>query len=149
MPENWLKNAVLKFNFDDSVSTVWPRNIAPPDASLTTRLYFNHWDKIIEDRISNLRGYFGGGNSLFRSQYLDEVGGVNTAIHWGEDLTGLNVSPKQDIKLFITAIQSSTIRCNRCPGSQESNLLVQRHFLLQDLVSWVCPSSTFCTNNLP
>lgn len=83
--DDWLLDGVRYFNYDETVSTIWPRNIAPPNGTLTTRLYFNHWDVIMEDRISNNRGFFGGGNSLFRRDHLEEIGGVNPDVHWGED----------------------------------------------------------------
>lgn len=83
--DNWIRQAIQLFNYDETVSTVWPRNIAPPNGTLTTRLYFNHWDEIMESRIANNRGFFGGGNSLFRREPLEEIGGVNPDIHWGED----------------------------------------------------------------
>ena len=39
----------------------------------------------MEDRIKNDRSYFGGGNSLFRRDYLEDAGGINRDYHWGED----------------------------------------------------------------
>lgn len=84
--KKWLINAVKYFNYDVKVSTVWPINIAPPNGSLTVRLYFNYWRLVIEDRIKRNRGIYGGGNALFLRQYLEEIGGVNKSLHWGEDL---------------------------------------------------------------
>lgn len=83
--KKWLKNAIQFFNYNNKVSTVWPLNIAPPDGSLTMRLFLNHWKVIIEDRIKNKRGLFGGGNSLFLRKYIDEIGGIDGSLHWGED----------------------------------------------------------------
>lgn len=83
--KNWLKNSVKYFNYSDKVSTVWPINIAPLNGSLTSRLYFNHWRVIIEDRIKNKRGIYGGGNSLFKKKCIEEIGGIDRLIHWGED----------------------------------------------------------------
>jgi len=83
--KSWLNNAIQYFNYNDTVSTVWPMNIAPPGSSLTTRLYFNHWKIVEEDRIKNGRGLVGGGNALFLRKCMDEIGGVNRALHWGED----------------------------------------------------------------
>lgn len=83
--KKWLMNAIKYFNYSNKVSTVWPMNIAPPGSSLTTRLYFNYWEVLIEDRIKYKRSLFGGGNSLFLRKYLEEIGGIDRAIHWGLD----------------------------------------------------------------
>jgi glycosyltransferase involved in cell wall biosynthesis len=82
----WLINAVKYFNYSNKVSTVWPFQLAPPKSSLTTRLYLNLYKLLIEDRIKNKKGVYGGGNSLFIRKYLEEIGGVNKSLHWGEDL---------------------------------------------------------------
>lgn len=39
----------------------------------------------MEDRIKKRRGLCGGGNALFLRKFIEEIGGVNTSIHWGED----------------------------------------------------------------
>lgn len=83
--DEWLREAVRRFNYDEAVSTVWPINVAPPDAPHLTRLYFDHWELIMEDRIVDGRGYFGGGNALFRRACLDDIGGIDADFHWGED----------------------------------------------------------------
>jgi glycosyltransferase involved in cell wall biosynthesis len=83
--KKWLINAVKYFNYDVKVSTVWPVNIAPPGGSLTVRLFLNHWRLVIEDRINKKRGLYGGGNALFLRKYMEEIGGVNKSLHWGED----------------------------------------------------------------
>jgi glycosyltransferase involved in cell wall biosynthesis len=86
IPHNkWLINAVQYFNYNNNISTIWPINIAPPNGSLTTRLYFNHWKIIIEDRIKRRKSVYGGGNSLFLKKCLIEIGGVDRYIHWGAD----------------------------------------------------------------
>lgn len=82
---NWLLNAIRYFNYSSKVSTVWPLNIAPPNAPLTTRLYFNLWELIIMDRIKKGRGLFGGGNALFLKKCFEEIGGIDKSLHWGED----------------------------------------------------------------
>lgn len=83
--KNWLINAIKYFNYSNKVSTIWPMNIAPPDGSLTMRLFLNHWKVIIEDRIKKKRGLYGGGNALFLRKSIEEIGGINTSLHWGED----------------------------------------------------------------
>ena len=81
----WLSHAVKYFNYSDRVSTVWPRNVAPPGASRFTRLYLNFWKVTMEHRVSKGRGLCGGGNALFLRRAIDEIGGVNSSVHWGED----------------------------------------------------------------
>ena len=81
----WLINAVKYFNYSNKVSTIWPMNIAPPDGSLTMRLFLNHWKVIIEDRIKKRRGLYGGGNALFLRKCIEEIGGIDRSLHWGED----------------------------------------------------------------
>lgn len=83
--DRWLHRAVAQFNFADDVSTVWPRNVAPPNAPPLTRLYFAHWDRIMNHRIASGKGYVGGGNALFRRDYLNSIGGISRDLHWGED----------------------------------------------------------------
>jgi len=83
--KNWLINAVKFFNYSNKVSTVWPMNIAPPESPLMTRLYFNLWRVIIENRLKTGKGFLGGGNSLFLKKSLDDIGEINKNIHWGED----------------------------------------------------------------
>jgi len=83
--EDWLTNAVRRFNYDENVSTVWARNVTPPEASALANLYRAHANAIMEDRVANQRGYAGGGNSLFRRDHLEAIGGINPDRHWGED----------------------------------------------------------------
>jgi cellulose synthase/poly-beta-1,6-N-acetylglucosamine synthase-like glycosyltransferase len=83
--KDWLAGSVSYFNYSDRVSTVWPLNIPPPEAPLTTKLYFNLWKLAMEDQLRRRRGLFGGGNALFRRECLEEIGGISTDIHWGED----------------------------------------------------------------
>lgn len=83
--KKWLMNAIKYFNYSNKVSTVWPTNIAPPAGSLTARLYFNHWKVVIEDRIKKRRGLYGGGNALFSRKCIEEIGGIDRSLHWGED----------------------------------------------------------------
>jgi glycosyltransferase involved in cell wall biosynthesis len=81
----WLMNSVKYFNYSGRVCTVWPANVAPPDSPMTTRLYFNLWQTVMEERIRRKHGSVGGGNSLFLRKFFDEIGGVNKNLHWGED----------------------------------------------------------------
>lgn len=84
--ESWLRTAVEYFNFSDHVSTVWPMVSAPPGGSPVTKLYNDHTSLVIQNRIEHGRGLYGGGNSLFRRDCLDAIGGINPELHWGEDL---------------------------------------------------------------
>lgn len=81
----WLSNAIPYFNYDESVANVWPKNIGPPNSPPFSRIYWGLWEEIIEDRIANSRGVFGGGTSLFRHSAIMDVGGIDANIHWGED----------------------------------------------------------------
>lgn len=83
--KDWLKRAVRYFNYSSKVSTVWPAMVAPPEGSLTSKLYFNFWRVTIEDRIDKKRGIYGGGNALFLKSAVNAVGGIDRSIHWGED----------------------------------------------------------------
>lgn len=83
--EGWLKDAVAYFECGEDVSTVWPKNEAPPNSGLLTELYFNHWQIIMDDRMENERGYFGGGNALFSRDAFEVIGGIDSSVHWGAD----------------------------------------------------------------
>jgi len=83
--KNWLANMIQYFNYSTDISTVWPYYTFPPGSSRTTRLYLKLWRVITEDRIAQKRSFFGGGNSLFRKECFDSIGGINQDIHWGED----------------------------------------------------------------
>jgi glycosyltransferase involved in cell wall biosynthesis len=83
--KKWLLNAIKYFNHGGHVSTVWPKNVAPPGAPWSTRLYFNYWRVVCEDSVKRKRGIFGGGNALFLARHFREIGGIDRSIHWGED----------------------------------------------------------------
>jgi len=81
----WLRNALSYFNYSEKVSTVWPANTYPPQATPVCRLYFKHWRLIVNHRMTRAYGLFGGGNALFLRSCIETIGGVNRALHWGED----------------------------------------------------------------
>jgi glycosyltransferase involved in cell wall biosynthesis len=83
---NWLRNAVALFDSDERISTVWPRLVVPPGASIITRCFFELNDAIFADRMATGRGVFGGGNSLFRRSAFEAVGGFDTRVDFGEDM---------------------------------------------------------------
>jgi hypothetical protein len=39
----------------------------------------------MEDRIKKKRGLYGGGNALFLRKCIEEIGGIDRSLHWGED----------------------------------------------------------------
>lgn len=81
----WLRHVIQYFNFSESVSTVWPMVVAPPDAALTTRLYNNMHKNKVQDHVSKQRGYHGGGNALYWRPYMEDIGGIDHSLRWGED----------------------------------------------------------------
>ena len=83
--DRWLINAIEYFNYGEKVSTVWPLQAPSPQSTVTTRFYLEHWNMILADRISRNRGLFGGGNGLFLTMALNEIGGIDRKIHWGAD----------------------------------------------------------------
>lgn len=87
IPRNsWLKEAVRYFNYAPNISTVWPLLTAPPNSSLFARLYQTNLHRLfIEHRMTKKIGLYGGGNSLFLRSCLEEIGGINSSIHWGAD----------------------------------------------------------------
>lgn len=83
--KSWLKKAVQFFCYDNNISTVWPLNHPPGDASSIAKCHSAHANIIMKDRIKHQRGVMGGGNALFRTEYLRRAGGIDRDIHWGED----------------------------------------------------------------
>jgi glycosyltransferase involved in cell wall biosynthesis len=81
----WLQNVIQYFNYSEKVSTVWPMVVAPPDAAFTTRLYNNMHKNKVQDHVAKQRGYHGGGNSLYWKQYIEDIGGIDRSLRWGED----------------------------------------------------------------
>ncbi len=82
----WLRHAVRLFMSGDRVATVWPRLTPPDNAGLLTRGFFALNDAIFADRIRARRGVFGGGNSLFRRDAIEAVGGFDVDADFGEDM---------------------------------------------------------------
>jgi glycosyltransferase involved in cell wall biosynthesis len=85
LPHNkWLSNAIQHFNHFDEIATVWPKNIAPPNGPLFQKLYFNIWSLVVENRIQTNRGILGG-SGLILKKSIDDIGGYDKNVHWGED----------------------------------------------------------------
>lgn len=85
LPHNkWLSNAIQYFIHFDEIATVWPKNIAPPNGPLFQKLYFNIWSLVVENRIQTNRGILGG-SGLILKKSIDDIGGYDKNVHWGED----------------------------------------------------------------
>ncbi|MDD4521509.1 MAG: glycosyltransferase family 2 protein [Methanosarcina sp.] len=82
---NWLLNSINYFNYSSDVGTVWPKNIAPLNRPLFMKMYMNFNNLLLEDRIKRKRGIVGGGCALFLKKAIDDVGGIDRDVHWGED----------------------------------------------------------------
>jgi len=82
---NWLRNAVKQFEDDSNISTVWPLVVAPPRSSLFARCYSNFSYNVKMKRLKTKTGLVGGTNALFRKKCIEEVGGFDTSLSWGED----------------------------------------------------------------
>jgi len=84
--DDWLIQAVSKF-YGYKIGIVWISNRAPKVSSLIARCYFNFWRVLVFHRMAKGTGpRFGGGNSLFLRKAVEEVGGFNSRLHFGEDI---------------------------------------------------------------
>lgn len=83
--ESWLSSAISAFGGNPMISTVWPLVVAPPRASLTSKCYSNYSNAVKMDRLIHRRGVIGGTNALFRRKCVEQIGGFNPQISWGED----------------------------------------------------------------
>jgi glycosyltransferase involved in cell wall biosynthesis len=81
----WLAQAVAAFQLDQRASTVWPVLIPPDSAGWVTRCFFDLNEAIFLARRRRPSAIFGGGNSLFLRAALDQIGGFDTSIGFGED----------------------------------------------------------------
>ena len=85
--KNWLANAVQKFYESKRVGVVFPVNKAPQNASLTSRCYFAFWrTRASVFNKSTNRQLIPGGNSLILREALENAGGFNRHLRFGEDL---------------------------------------------------------------
>jgi glycosyltransferase involved in cell wall biosynthesis len=82
--KKWLSNAIQYFNYSDEIATIWPKTLAPPEGPSFQKLYFNLGSLIMEDRIKRNRGIVGGSGLLLKKA-IDNVGGYDKKVHWGED----------------------------------------------------------------
>lgn len=98
--DDWLKNAIKYFSIDKKIAIVWPLNNPPNNAKALAKCHSAHAGMILEDRMKKNRGVFGGGNALFRTKYLREVGGISHDIHWGEDFEVSQKIKKKGYRVF-------------------------------------------------
>jgi glycosyltransferase involved in cell wall biosynthesis len=82
---DWLAGAVAAFSVDPAISTVWPVLVPPPGSPWVTRSYLSHTEAIFVARRTRTSAVFGGGNSLFRRDVVEYVGGFDPRIGFGED----------------------------------------------------------------
>lgn len=83
--DKWLLNSIKYFYYNHNIGTVWPKNIAPPNRPPFMKMYMNFSNFLLEDRIKRKRGIVGGGCALFLKKAIDDVGGMDRDVHWGED----------------------------------------------------------------
>jgi glycosyltransferase involved in cell wall biosynthesis len=81
----WLLNAVQRLMENPLASTLWPMLSPPQKAPLVSKCYTRLSNAIILDRIRRKRGVIGGTNALFIRKYVEQVGGFNRKLIWGED----------------------------------------------------------------
>jgi len=79
---DWLLKAVKHFDKRRNIGIVWPLNMAPQNASIVSRCYFNFWNK----RLTSTTNALPGGNSLLLREPFDKVKGFNVHLHFGEDM---------------------------------------------------------------
>ena len=83
---NYLSKAISKFNRDENIGVVELSNKAPDRGSIVTRCYFNLWKIIMYNRIKRgKKTTLAGGNALFLRKAVNEVGGFNRKLHFGDD----------------------------------------------------------------
>jgi len=83
--KDWLRRAVQTLLSYPNASTLWVYNIYPPDSTTVQKAYSWYSWKMKLDFAKKGRGFWGGGNSIFRKQMIGEVGGFNTEDDTGED----------------------------------------------------------------
>jgi len=83
--KDWLRGAVQVLLSYPTASTLWVYNISPPNATLISKAFSWYSWRIMLNLARKRRGFWGGGNSIFRKHMLKEVGGFNPKIDTGED----------------------------------------------------------------
>jgi len=83
--KDWLRRAVQTLLSCPDASTLWVYNIYPPDSTTVQKAFSWYSWKMMLDFAKKGRGFWGGGNSIFRKRMIEEVGGFNTEDDTGED----------------------------------------------------------------
>jgi glycosyltransferase involved in cell wall biosynthesis len=85
--KDWLRRAVQTLLSHPNSSTLWVYNTYPPDSTAVQKAFSWYSWKVMLDFAKRGRGFWGGGNSIFRKQMIEEVGGFNTEDETGEDFS--------------------------------------------------------------
>lgn len=85
---DWTEKAIKFFQKQKGVGIVWPINKPPDNSSLVARCYFSMWKVHLLKFLNANKAQLAipGGNSLFLRKAVEEAGGFNTSLHFGEDL---------------------------------------------------------------
>lgn len=89
LPTNdWLYKAVQKFYEEGNIGVVWPFNKAPQNGSIVSRCYFSFWRarEAAFNKPTNKELMVPGGNCLILRRALEDAGGFNQHLGFGEDL---------------------------------------------------------------
>jgi glycosyltransferase involved in cell wall biosynthesis len=107
---DWLQKAIALFCSHSRLGILWPKNMAPPNASLVTRAYFHLWEAFQQTR--RTQNELPGGNSLILRRSFDDVGGFDSRIQWGEDfdLTRRIIANGFEIAIYDDPIFHNSMR---------------------------------------
>jgi glycosyltransferase involved in cell wall biosynthesis len=83
--KNWLSSAVKCFSIDKNISTVWPIIERPPWSPPVSKFFGNYARMLLNNSVKDKDGVVGGGISLFKKQYIEQVEGIDIDIHEFED----------------------------------------------------------------
>jgi glycosyltransferase involved in cell wall biosynthesis len=83
--KGWLRRAVQTLLSYPNASTLWVRNTYPPDSTIVQKAFLWYGWEMMLNFAKKGRGFWGGGNSIFRKQMIEEVGGFDTEDDTGED----------------------------------------------------------------
>ncbi len=147
----WLINAVKIFCDNKNITTIWPKNVAPPEGPMFQKMYFNVGNLILENRMLNKKGVVGG-SGLILKKAIDSVGGYSNDVHWGEDFdlalklnkkgyeivffqepvfhdTDMGLSIKKFIKKQIIGASSLTINSQEKMNLSIQDILIENLFI--------------------
>jgi glycosyltransferase involved in cell wall biosynthesis len=97
--KDWLRRAVQILLSYPNASTLWVRNTYPQDSTMFQKAFSWYGWKMMLDFAKEGRGFWGGGNSIFRKQMIEEVGGFDAEDDTGEDF---NLAKKLSLKGYKT-----------------------------------------------